>query len=150
MVQHRFLFSPGIWLGEGKVHVSHSSEILKFFTRWTVEPANAEGVIDSLQEVEISGLSEMMNNHFLITAVDTENFQIELQNQNLGRIVGSGLIRAKTVSWEFRSKEVGFEGFEFYQFQNDNAYFLRAEYASHDDFWTAIEGNIWKQSQAPL
>jgi len=143
---HQFIFSEGTWLGEGKVHVSHSSEELKFLTRWNIEPVGQSGKICTLQEVQISGLSDMMHNNFIFSSITDEGFSIELENQNLGKITGDGIIRDGTISWELRSKELGFEGFEFYQLQDDQSYFMQAEYASKDDFRSSIRGHIWKQS----
>jgi len=51
----------------------------------------------------------------------------------------------KTVAWEFSNKELGFEGFEIYELQEDGNYITRGEYVSIDQLRTIIEGKIWKK-----
>jgi hypothetical protein len=141
-----FIFEPGTWLGEGKVRLSISDEELKFVTRWNVDKAKKTGRIASMQEVQITGISEIMNNQFLFYDFDAETFKIELENQTLGKIVGSGIYRPKLIAWEFRLNDVGFEGFEMYQLLEDGSYFMHAEYIAQEDFRTQIQGKIWKKA----
>lgn len=146
MVQHAFLFSPGQWLGEGKIVLSMVDEELSFVTKWTIMPPDAEGKIECVQEIQIKGLADVMHNQFSIFDLSSNLFQIELENQSLGRVGGKGLIDDKVIAWEFRLSEVGFEGFELYEKQKDDTYNIRAEYASNDDFRTLIQGKLWKQA----
>lgn len=141
-----FIFEPGTWLGEGKVKLSISEEELKFVTRWNVDKAKKTGRIISLQEVQITGVSEMMSNRFLFYDFGAESFKIELENDTLGKIVGSGIYRPKLIAWEFRLNELGFEGFEMYQLLDDGSYFMHAEYLAEEDFRTHIQGKIWKKA----
>jgi len=142
---HPFLFRPGIWLGEGKVKLNVSPEEMKFMTRWNLGESSEEGPIKAVQEVQISGLSEIMTNQFSVFKVVDEEFEIELENQNLGKVIGKGIIRPKIISWEFRLNSLGFEGFELYEKEEDDTYSLHAEYATKDDFRTIIQGKIWLQ-----
>jgi len=123
-------------------------EQLSFFTRWDIPAVSSKGRIDSLQEIQISGLQDMMQNQFSIYDISDKGFNIELENQTLGKIVGKGLINEKLIGWEFRLGELGFEGFEFYEATGDpNTYLMHAEYATTDDFRTIIHGKIWQAEE---
>jgi hypothetical protein len=148
MVQHHFLLSPGSWLGQGKIQLNMVAEELAFFTRWNVPQADAQGKIECLQEIQIKGLSDIMHNQFLIYNHAAGEFVIDLENQALGKITGKGIINEKVIAWEFRVEEIGFEGFELYEKQDDKNYLMRAEYATSDQFRTLIQGRVWQQ-QSP-
>jgi len=122
-----------------------SDEELNFYTRWNLSGADAEGKIPALQEVEIKGISDVMLNQFLITDLTPTHFNIVLENATLGEITGKGLIKDQLIAWEFRSNDVGFEGFEFYERQEDGSYLMRAEYVTPDQFRTVIRGRIWEK-----
>lgn len=122
-------------------------EELAFFTRWKVPEVSDKGKINSLQEIQISGLQDMMQNQFAFFDISNNKFNIELENQSLGKVVGQGLINDKVIGWEFRLGGLGFEGFEFYEATEDpTTYLMHAEYSTTDDFRTVIHGKIW-QSQ---
>lgn len=147
MNQHLFIFKPGVWLGEGKIHLSTAGENLSFVTRWLV-PKKEEGGVKAVQEIQISTLSDLMQNQFTITQIGKENFQIELENQSLGKVVGKGRISKEVISWEFRLSNLGFEGFELYEKTKEkDAYLMHAEYATVDDFRTIIHGKIWRKEE---
>lgn len=123
------------------------AEELAFFTRWNAENADGNGRIECLQEIQVKGLSDIMHNEFLIYNLNTGGeFSIDLENQALGKITGTGLINEKVIAWEFRVEEIGFEGFELYEKQDENNYLMRAEYATNDQFRTLIQGRLWKQT----
>ena len=144
MKKHPFILKPGFWLGEGKINLSMMDEELAFFTRWKIPEADNKGRIDSLQEIQISGLEDMMQNQFAFYDISRKGFNIELENQSLGKVVGQGLINDSVIGWEFRLGHLGFEGFEFYEATQDpNTYLMHAEYATTDDFRTIIHGKIW-------
>ena len=145
MKDHPFLFEPKKWLGEGKIQVSMSDEELSLYTCWEANAKNGEGQIPAVQEVQITGVSEMMLNQFLISDQSATQFTIELENASLGKIIGKGVIKDRLIAWEFRDNEVGFEGFEFYEAQDDGTYLMRAEYATPDQFRTIIRGTIWEK-----
>lgn len=147
MNQHLFIFKPGVWLGEGKIHLSTAGEHLSFVTRWLV-PKKEEGGVKAVQEIQISTLSDLMQNQFTITHIGKESFQIELENQSLGKVVGKGRISKEVISWEFRLSNLGFEGFELYEKTKEkDAYLMHAEYATVDDFRTIIHGKIWRKEE---
>jgi hypothetical protein len=146
MTQHQFLLSPSSWLGQGKIQLNMVSEELAFFTRWNTNKVDGDGRIECIQEIQVKGLSDVMQNEFLIYNMTGGEFVIDLENQALGRITGKGLINDKVIAWEFRVEEIGFEGFELYEKQDEKNYLMRAEYATSDQFRTMIQGRVWQQT----
>ncbi len=146
MTQHHFLLSPGTWLGQGKIQLNMVSEELAFFTRWNVTNIGGDGRIECVQEIQVKGLSDVMNNEFLIYNLNSGEFSIDLENQALGKITGKGLVSDKVIAWEFRIEEIGFDGFELYEKKDDKNYDMRAEYATSDQFRTLIQGRLWLQT----
>ncbi|MDN3508690.1 MAG: hypothetical protein P0S93_01455 [Candidatus Neptunochlamydia sp.] len=143
MTNHPFILKPGSWIGEGKITLSMMDEELPFYTRWEV-PEDEKGRIESTQEIQISDLSDVMQNQFAFYDITRKGFSIELENQSLGKVVGKGMINGKLIGWEFRLDHLGFEGFEFYEKSEISAaYLMHAEYATNDDFRTLIHGKIW-------
>jgi len=147
MPNHSFILSPDLWLGEGKIQLSMVEEELLFFTRWNVGQKDQTGKIECVQEIQVKGLTDIMFNQFLFYDLSTTNFIIELENQALGKIVGTGLISDKVIGWEFRIPEIGFEGFEIYEKQDPDTYLMRAEYATSDQFRTVIQGRVWQKAK---
>ena len=145
--EHPFILTPSSWLGEGKIQLNMVDEELAFYTRWKAGAKNEEGKIECTQEIQVKGLSDIMHNQFLFYDLHPGTFSIELENTALGKVLGSGIISDKIIAWEFRIKESGFEGFEFYEKQEDHSYLMRAEYATADQFRTLITGKVWKQQQ---
>ncbi len=148
MLQHHpFLLTPSSWLGQGKIQLNMVAEELGFFTRWNIEKTDPNGRIECTQEIQVKGLSDVMHNEFTFYNFNGGEFSIDLENQALGKIVGKGLINEKVIAWEFRIEEIGFDGFELYEKQEDQTYSMRAEYATSDQFRTLIEGKVWQQTK---
>lgn len=145
MNNHPFILSPSSWLGEGKIQLNMVDEELGFFTRWKVSDRDPMGKIECVQEIQVKGLSDIMLNQFLFFDLNQGKFCIELENQALGKVIGNGIINDKIIAWEFRVADLGFEGFEFYEKQDDSSYLMRAEYATTDQFRTSIQGKVWQQ-----
>ncbi|MDR2539826.1 MAG: hypothetical protein LBC45_04425 [Chlamydiales bacterium] len=145
MNPHSFLFDAGIWLGQGTIQLNMVAKELAFFTRWNIENKDRSNKIVCEQEIQIKGFTDMMRNQFCISSMEHGEFLIDLENQAVGKIQGKGLINDKIIAWEFRINEIGFEGFEVYEKQEDWSYLLRAEYATEDQFRTLIQGCIWKK-----
>ena len=143
---HQFLLTPSSWLGQGKIQFNMVSEELTFFTRWNAGTVDSDGKIECFQEIQVKGLSDVMHNEFLIYNVTSGEFTIDLENQALGKITGTGLVSEKVIAWEFRIEDIGFDGFELYEKQDENNYLMRAEYATSDQFRTLIQGRVWKQT----
>ncbi len=149
MKRHQFLLTPSTWLGQGKIQLNMVAEELTFFTLWNIRGPREDGLIECSQEIQVKGISDVMRNQFLIRQSSSEEFAIDLENQAVGKITGKGLINEKVIAWEFRVEQIGFEGFELYELQDDKNYLMRAEYATDDQFRTLIQGRIWPQS-APV
>ena len=148
MMQHEFLLTPSTWIGQGKIKLNMIDEELVFFTRWDVGIADPSGRIESTQEIQVKGLTEIMHNQFSMYDFTSGAFLIDLENQALGRIIGKGVMSEKVIAWEFRVEEMAFDGFEFYEKIDDKNYLMRAEYATSDQFRTVIEGKVWQQLPA--
>ena len=145
MFNHLFLLSPGSWLGQGHIQLNMVAEELAFVTKWNIGQPDSDGRIECIQEIQIKGLSDIMHNQFNIFDLNCGEFQIQLENDALGKIDGKGLINEKVIAWEFRIDEMGFEGFELYEKQDEQNYLMRAEYATADQLRTLIQGKLWKQ-----
>lgn len=143
MENHTFIFTPGTWLGEGKIGFSASSEEIPFYTRWIIQEEASNGTIICDQTVEMVESSEKVNNRLTISQITPLAFQIQLENDLVGKVSGKGVIDAKTIAWELREHS-GFEGFEVYEIQENGEYTFHAEYASSENFRTIIDGRIWK------
>ncbi len=142
--QHHFILSPSTWLGEGKILLNMVEEELAYYTKWNVSQKDNSGKIECIQEIQVKGLSDVMHNQFMFFDMAPGNFSIELDNPALGKIIGKGLITEKVIAWEFRSPQIGFEGFEMYEKEADDVYLMHAEYATTDQLRTVIRGKVWK------
>lgn len=145
MKDHTFIFTPGKWLGEGTIKLNMAKEEMRFFTRWTIGEKDQSGIITTSQEIEISGIGDLMKNEFLFSKIKEDSFAIELENQSLGKVIGKGVITKKIIAWEFRQGNLGFEGLELYELDGKDKYKVHAEYATTEDFRTIIHGKIWRK-----
>ncbi len=145
MLKHNFIFSPSVWLGEGKIQLNMVEEELPFYTKWNINSKDPEGKIECVQQIQVKGLSEMMHNQLWFSDFVTGNFVLELDNPSIGKVSGKGLITEKMIAWEFRVPQIGFEGFETYEKQADDSYLMHAEYATADQLRTVIKGKVWQE-----
>lgn len=150
MNHHQFIFSPGEWIGQGKLSFSTSPTQLRFYTKW-VFSATENGFLRAEQWIEQQGESDLLNNSFLFSDITPKAFAITLSNELLGSVSGTGIISNTTVAWEFKQpaneeREDAFEGFEVYELQDNGDYLFHAEYCSGEQFRTIVEGRIWKKS----
>lgn len=145
MFNHTFIFSPGNWMGEGKILLNMVEEELLFHTTWTVQTKDFAGKITGAQNVQIQGLSENMRNELTFYEFQGKQFLVDMENQNVGRIVGKGVVDETMIAWEFRNSEISFEGYETYQLQSDGSYKMHGEYVTSDQFRTQIEARLWAQ-----
>jgi hypothetical protein len=146
-MNHNFIFSNDDWLGEGTIRLSMSEEPLHFVTRWKRHSEDPSGIIEVIQEVQIKGINEIMINHFTFSKSEGKNIEITLENNTVGKVEGKGVVNPAVIGWEFNNPEVHFQGFEFYEKQNDDQYLMRGEYSSDDDYRTFITGKIWKKNK---
>lgn len=147
MFNHTFIFSPGSWCGEGRIVLNMVEEELLFNTNWAVQNKDFAGKVVCEQEIQIQGLSENMRNELSFYNFDSKTFSIDMENQNVGRIVGTGVYDDKMIAWEFRNNDMNFEGFETYNLQSDGSYIMKGEYLTSDQFRTQIEAHIWLHSK---
>jgi len=138
---HHFIFTPGVFEGEGKITFSMADDVLNFKTEWIFLPEEDNRYFFS-QEIDIDGFPEKMRNHFTLWLVSDKEFEIKLENNIVGSVMGSGLITPTRIAWEFRRKDQEFEGFEFYELQADGAYKMRAEFTAGEGMFTHITGTL--------
>jgi hypothetical protein len=143
MSNQDFIFSPGLWLGEGKISFKSSSEFLKFYTKWEIQEKN-DGVMAAVQIVEIFGIDEHVINHYTFSDIQAQAFKVTLENDMVGRVTGKGLREERVIAWEF-GVEMSSQGFEVYERQELGDYFFHAEYGAPEQYRTLVEGLIWKK-----
>lgn len=136
-----FILSPGRWIGEGKITFSTSPEHMRFYTSWVIEKEEGK-IIKAVQEVNIQGSDEKVINHFSFLNFENNTFSVELENELMGKIEGTGIVDERSISWEFKGS-LHFEGFEVYERQENGDFMFHAEYSSSGTFRTIIEGRIW-------
>lgn len=146
MFNHIFIFSPGLWTGEGKITLNMVEEELFFGTHWSVQDPDFSGKVSCAQEIRIQGFPENMRNELTFYDFQAGRFAVDMENQNIGRIVGTGVVDENNISWEFRGN-ANFEGFETYQKQSDGSYTMHGEYITTDQFRTQIEARLWLQTK---
>ncbi|MBX7066345.1 MAG: hypothetical protein K1X28_03860 [Parachlamydiales bacterium] len=146
MLNHSFIFAPGTWYGEGKITLNMVEEELFFNTSWAVQNKDFAGKVSCAQEIQIQGLSENMRNDLAFYDIQGKTFSVDMENQNVGRIVGTGVFDEKMIAWEFRNNDMNFEGYETYHLQPDGSYHMKGEYVTSDQFRTQIEARLWLRS----
>lgn len=142
--KHTFIFQPKPWIGEGVITLNMVEEKLNFFTKWSIIEPDCAGKIQSVQELQISGISENMRNELTFFDFTDNKFSVEMENLNIGKVVGIGVYDDKMLAWEFRENDLNFEGYETYHLQKDGSYLIHAEYVTSDQFRTQIDGKIWQ------
>jgi hypothetical protein len=143
MIDPLFLFMPGIWNGQGQISFSSSPDQLRFFTQWDVQAREGD-IIRATQKVEMQGIKETLVNAFRFSSLTETSFHVELSNELLGTVQGTGLLTATQCAWEFRGHPT-FEGFEVYVLEKTQDYRVHAEYASPDQYRTIIDGRLWRK-----
>jgi hypothetical protein len=144
MLTHHFIFKPGLWIGEGKLSFNISKEELRFYTKWTISSA-LDHTIHAFQQVEMESAPEQVRNHFRFSQITDAGFVVELENESMGLVHGTGVIDPNKIGWEFHLE--GFEGFEMYSLMPEKEeYALHAEYTPGNHFRTIIHGRIWQKT----
>lgn len=142
-MDHHFIFTPGIWIGQGTISLSTSPEVIKFYTKWLIEEP-ISGYFKGTQTVEIEAVEEHVINFFTFHSLSETNFSVVAHSEMMGTIKGNGLIDKKTCSWEFAG-DIHFEGLETYELQSNGEYKFHAEYSSDVYYRTIVEGRLWKK-----
>jgi hypothetical protein len=141
----KFLLEEGLWIGEGKISFTFTTDHIHFYTRWSSEKGE-EGVIKWTQEVEMGGGGDKVINYFTITPLTETAFSVSYENDTIGKAIGKGLLDKGKIAWEIKSPEV-FHGFEVYDPTDNGDYALHAEYTAEDNFRTIIDGRIWAKAR---
>ena len=148
--KHSFIFSPGSWTGEGKISLTMVEEDLLFDTNWSVQTRDFAGQVCCQQFIQIQGLGDQMCNRMTFYDFDPKSFTVQMENPNIGQVIGKGVFDDKLIGWEFRDSQKNFEGFETYTLQSDGSYLMRGEYVTSDQFRTQIEAKIiFHSSEVP-
>ncbi len=142
---HYFLFTPGRWVGAGRITFNNSPELIRFYTRWIIEKDD-QGKIHCNQLIEMQETGQKVENRFSIYEVNNNAFKINLQNEGISSATGLGIIDAKSIAWEFHGKGE-LEGFEVYELQENGDYMLHAEYASTSLLRTIVDARIWRKDE---
>jgi hypothetical protein len=138
---HPFIFTPGVWEGQGVITFSMAEDVLPFRMEWVVLPIEDQKIYFT-QEIAIESLPEKTRNHFTLWHISPTTFEIQLENAIVGKVLGSGLFTPTTIAWEFRRKDQEFEGYEIYEVQPDGSYKLKAEFTAGDQMRTHVTGSI--------
>lgn len=148
MDNHLFITRPCNWTGEGKIILSMVEEKLPFSTNWQITEKTDSGRVQCTQKLHIEGFSDAMSNEVVFCNFTKNGFDVEMSNQNLGKVIGYGVYDDKMIGWEFKNQDLKFEGYETYILQDDKSYKMTGEYISADQFRTQIEGTIWQKRTA--
>lgn len=140
---------PGEWIGQGRITFSHSSGLVRFYTKWIIQPMKEEAV-HAEQQIEQEGEPELLYNAYVFSLITDTSFNVALDNDLTGLVAGHGIIDDKKIAWEFHmpaesQQAEQLEGFEVYELQENGDYMLHAEYCSTVQYRTIIDGRIWKK-----
>lgn len=141
MVAHELFFGDHTsWLGQGKIGLNISDDLLFFCSKWTI---SKEKGVYCLQEIEVEGL-EKIENHLYFSNITSTKFGVVIKNELWGEVSGTGLIDGNTIAWEIERQGAGFSGLEVYRLNDDGQYILNAEYVAPHLYRSSINGKLWK------
>lgn len=138
-----FIFTPSVWLGQGKITLTSSPEFIKFYTKWFISQKE-DGSIIATQNVELDGVEEPVTNIYTITKTTPAAFSITLESDSIERVSGTGFRNDQRIGWEFIGQQ-NIEGFEVFEKQENGDFFFHAEFGNSENFRTIIEGLIWRK-----
>ena len=149
MSEHQFIFSPGIWLGQGLITFSYSEEKISYYTKWIVEHGD-DGLIRTQQHVQKQGEKETLLNFLVFAPTVPPHFTVELKNEELECVQGKGMQDDKQILWTYYTNIASpqietFEGFESYVLESNGEYTAHAEYSSLEGYTTIVDGKIWRK-----
>lgn len=143
MNHHPFLFTPGIWIGNGTISFASSKESLRFFTRWSFVDQTDQSLV-WLQEVELQDPLQTNRNIFTISDLKENHFHIQASSEAMGKSLGKGVITSSSIAWELNTPDNAM-GIETFELMSNGDYSFRSEYASAEHR-TLIKGSLWKKS----
>ena len=144
MSPHEFIFSPLVWIGEGRINFSTSPQHIKFYTKWEFIEEQPD-LFKGLHQVEMQGVKEHVKNNYTFQMITDKTFELILESEMMGTVKGNGIITQNTLAWEL-VRDQTCEGFEVYERQVNGDYTFHAEYSS-TEHRTVVEGLIWKKSK---
>jgi hypothetical protein len=152
-MDHTFIIQSGQWLGVGTMRFGMIPLKINFYMKWIVN-SKEEGVIHAEQRIEAPEADKPpILNRYRFSDFQEKSFAVELENEDIGVVNGTGMIEENAITWQF-SKRVpfegseGFEGFESYTLQPNGEYSLECEYQTEPLYRTFVSGRIWKSSLA--
>lgn len=149
-MDHIFLFTPGEWIGYGKIIISGAKEEISFITKWKISEIDQD-TIYAEQLVEKQGVEDVLLNQYRFSNFSGNKFKVALENDILEQSVfGEGKFDESSIIWVFQSLDspVGLNGVEMYYRQKNDEYSLKAEYVLDDEHKTVIEGHIWRKNES--
>ena len=72
-----FIFTPGVWIGEGKITFTTSHQFIKFYTKWQIN-ALSKNEFEAVQIVEMQGVEDHVINKYIFTHAGGTNFSLLL------------------------------------------------------------------------
>ena len=143
MFNEDFIFTPSVWLGEGKITFSASTEFIHYYTKWEITRLEMD-TTKAIQTVEMEGVEEHVVNTFTFYDLKPDAFSVCLENPLVGKIVGEGNRNEQLIAWEFHDP-LALDGFEVYEKQDNDNYFIHAEYGAPSPYRTLVEGRVWRK-----
>jgi hypothetical protein len=140
-MEHSFIFTPGNWNGKGTITFSMAEDELAFQMHWKVKPMENDR-IQFTQLIQVEGFPDSMLNTFCIFELKSDSFVIELENQIIGIVRGTGLRNDQHLAWEFKNRKQAFEGYEIYEIQENGDYRMCAEFTAGTGLYTHVKGVI--------
>lgn len=136
-----FLFTPGIWIGEGTIYIGTASTPIRFFTKWTIQLLGKDR-LEAIQRIELQGVAEHITNRYLVSEIHATSFSLTWDTALSPPIHGIGCYSTDSLTWSLMGEE-GFQGEEYYLRQNDGSFVFQATYGTDDAFGTRITGHLW-------
>lgn len=148
-MHHQFIFSPGIWLGVGRLSTTAVPMQATFYLRWNIFQIQ-EGIIHCQQLVETEGGNDPILNRYQISAISSQKFEISLNSNLSGIAKGKGNFDQEKIEWEFTERTPyedleGFAGKEAYFLQENGEYHFHCEFYPSLKDQTLVHGRIWKK-----
>jgi len=141
MYKHSFLTQSATWLGEGVVKLNLVQEPMKLYSRWIVD--SDEKKLKCVQEIEIAGVSDRMNNFFSFDFTKLDQIYVEMENSMIGKIEARGLCDEEVIAWEYVDPTSEFGGYEFYKKEDESHYRFCCEFITKDQLRSHIQGKMW-------
>jgi hypothetical protein len=136
-----FLTQPGEWTGSGLITFSKLQNKLPFDVLWSISKLD-ENRTRATQKIVLEK-EDPTTNVYIVTPKNDGDFEILLENEDLGIFSGKGVSDLKQIAWEF-AHFGSLEGLEVYRKESDERYEFTAEYTGGDGDATKIEGTLQK------